>query len=109
MEQYAIGAFNLAIIIGLYLHVQSREDKQRERMQEMEKEITELRTNYRDRFEKMYDKVDEMERRVMEHTDKKLTEMEERVRTSYHKHSGDISKVLLSIQDKLTRIEERAA
>jgi uncharacterized protein HemX len=107
MEQYAIGAFNLAIVIGLYLYIQKREDRQSDRMQEIEKDMSALKTNYLDRFERVHTQAAETERRITEHIDRRILETEANIRESYHRNTGEVNKVLLSIQDKLMQITER--
>ena len=109
-----IGGINAATLIAMYLYIQYREDKITERMNNTEKRISGVETNYNSKFQVVYDNQhhSDMERaqQIKETEGKlyeKISEVEENIRESHHKASELTHKALMSINIAIENLRGR--
>jgi 2-hydroxy-3-keto-5-methylthiopentenyl-1-phosphate phosphatase len=80
----------VGIIIGVYLYIQMREDKMHQRMNELEKDQADTKSNYNAKFAGVMEKIHTSH----EDTVNKVHEVEINVRSSVHSMRDDVTKAL---------------
>jgi len=101
--EYVLNVFNTALIIAIYLYIQKREDMMHQRINDVEKDMDGVRSNYNAKFQTVHAKIHETEMRIVN----SLHEVESNIRSSHHKYGDDMNKALLHIEKTLSELKEQ--
>ena len=92
-----LGAVNVGLLLIVYMYVQRREDMTRAKIEEQDKRIHDVETNYNAKFTAMHDKMTETKEILVE----KLTELEGNMRDSNHSLRDAVTKALHDLEAKI--------
>jgi predicted nucleic acid-binding Zn-ribbon protein len=94
----------IILVIGVYLYIQKREDKMHQRMNDLERDQAETKSNYNAKFAGVMEKIHTSH----EDTVNKVHEVELNVRSSVHAMRDDVTKALNKMYVLIAKLKPEA-